>query len=65
MSIGDNIENTRKIKNITQVELANAVGITPSMLCQLERGTKVLSVPLGKKIASYLGVPFSELIDEG
>ena len=64
MSIGDNIKRYRTAKEVTQTELAEEVGINQSMIAQLERGTKVLSVPLGKSIASFLGVPFEELIKE-
>ena len=65
MSIGDNITKFRTERKLTQLDLAEQVGTSRSMIAQLERGSKALNVQLGKKIATVLGVPFSELIDEG
>lgn len=61
MSIGENIRRLREEKNFTQKQLAEAVYITPSMLCQIERGTKIPSMPLGKEIASVLKCNLDEL----
>lgn len=64
MSVGNNIKRLRIEKNITQVELAEHIGITQSMLCQIERGTKAVSLALGKEIAEYLGCCVEDLITE-
>ncbi len=55
MSIGENIKARRIEKNMKQAELARKVGITQSMLCQIERGTKVPTLPLSKELAEVLG----------
>ena len=61
MSIGENIRRIREKKNITQKELAAKVFVGNSMICQIERGTKVLTVPLGKAIADALGCSLDDL----
>ncbi len=55
MSIGENIKARRIEKNMKQAELARKVGITQSMICQIERGTKVPTLPLSKELAEVLG----------
>ena len=62
MSIGENIKHKREIANLTQKELAEKLGITQSMIAQLERGTKTLTVPLGKEMASVLECDINELV---
>jgi len=46
---------------MTQMELGNKVGVTESMICQLESGARTLSVPLGKKIAEALNCSLDDL----
>lgn len=64
MSIGENIKKQRIENGITQFELAMKLGITQSMLCQIERGTKAVSLPLGRDIAECLGCSIDNLIGE-
>lgn len=61
MSIGENIKHKREEKNLTQKELAEKLGITQSMIAQLERGTKTLTVPLGQEIAKALNCELADL----
>ena len=56
MNIGDSVKHYRLAKGMTQTQLGDAVGVTESMICQIERGTKTLTVPLGKAIARALNV---------
>lgn len=64
MSVGENIKRLRIEKNVKQVELAEKVGITQSMLCQIERGSKALTVQLGKQIAEFFGCSIDDLLRE-
>lgn len=64
MSIGDNVRRLREEKHYTQKELADAVYVTPSMICQIERGTKTLTAPLCKDIATFLKCSIDELMAE-
>ena len=43
MSIGENIKNLRLRNDMTQEELGNKVGVTISMISQIERGTSLES----------------------
>lgn len=62
MNIGENIRRIRVSQKMTQGELAQHLHISQAMLCQLERGTKILSLPLGKEIADTLGCQLNDLL---
>ena len=64
MSIGENLRRIREEKKITQVQLASHINVTQSMLCQIERGTKTLSLPLAKDIAAILDCSLVDLIND-
>ena len=64
MSIGSNIKRIREAQGMSQTELAKAVGVTQSMLCQVERGTKALSLPLGADIAGVLNCNIEDLLKD-
>ena len=51
-------------RNITQAKLAESVGITQSMICQIERGTKTVTMPLGKQISEILECSVEDLYNE-
>ena len=62
MSIGETIKTIRTDRNLSQVELAEAIHVSQSMLCQIERGTKVPTLPLSKEIAEALGCKIEDLL---
>ena len=62
MSIGENIKRLREERNMTQRELAMEVGVTHPMICQIERGSKVPSMPLGSQIAQALNCSIIDLM---
>ncbi len=62
MSVGENIKRIREQNGSSQIELAERVGITQSMLCQIERGTKNPSLQVGKAIADILGCKIDDLM---
>lgn len=51
MSIGENIKRLRIARGMTQDELAQRVGVSAPMISQIERGTKAVTLQLGKQIA--------------
>ncbi len=55
MATGDKLMRLRKRAKLSRKELADAVNVTQSMIGQIERGTKALTVPLAKEIAKVLG----------
>lgn len=62
MSVSENVKRIRVAKEMSQEELAAKVGITQSMLCQIERGTKNPSLQVGKEIAAALGCAIEDLL---
>lgn len=64
MSIGDNLKRLREKKGVSQTDLSKELNITRSMLCQIERGTKTLSLPLAKEITQVLNCGIDELFEE-
>ncbi len=64
LSIGANLKRLRTDKGMSQVELAGAVNVTQSMIAQIERGTKALTMELGREISETLGVSINELLEE-
>ena len=62
MTIGENIKNQRLKANISQKALADKLQITQSMVCQIERGSKIPSILLGRGIAEALGCSIDDLM---
>ena len=63
MSIGANIRRIREEMGLSQVELAEKIHVTQSMLCQIERGTRAPSLPLSTELAAALGCTLNDLVD--
>lgn len=64
MNVGGNIRRLREQLGLKQVDVANRVGITQAMLCQIERGTRNPSLQVGKAIADILGCTIEQLLEE-
>ena len=64
MSVADNIVKLRKKRGLTQLELSKKVGVSQSMIAQIERGTKVPALTLGKAIADVLGCSIDALVTD-
>lgn len=63
MSIGQKIKALRESKQMKQEELAEMLGISQSMVCQLERGTKAMTMPLGQEIAQIFNCTLDDLVN--
>lgn len=63
-SIGDGIRSRRKNAGMTQDELANEIDISQPMLAQIERGSKVPTMVLGRQIARVFKCSMEELFEE-
>lgn len=61
MNVGASIRYIRESKGMTQAELAKKINVTQSMLCQIERGTKVPSLPLSSEIATALNCTLNDI----
>ncbi|MGN0470484.1 MAG: helix-turn-helix domain-containing protein [Acutalibacteraceae bacterium] len=64
MSIGKNLQDLRKKAGYTQEGLAEKVGIGRSMLAQIERGTKTISLPLADAVADELHCSIYDFLDK-
>ncbi len=62
MSIGENIKNRRKSMGMSQGDLASAIGVSVPMICQIERGTKSVTLMLGAEIAKILQCDLNDLV---
>jgi transcriptional regulator with XRE-family HTH domain len=51
----------RMEKGILQKQLSDAVGVSESYYCQLENGSRRMSLPVAQKIAQVLGVSLDDL----
>lgn len=63
IKLKNTIRIQRAIKNITQEELAMAVGVTRKTINTIENGKFVPSTYLAIKMARYFGIPVEELFE--
>lgn len=64
MSVGANIRKQRESVSMTLEELGRRVNVTQSMLSQIERGSKGVTVALALEIAEALGCELMDFIRE-
>ena len=64
MELGAKLKDMRQQKNLTQEELAETIGISVPMICQIERGSKVPTMVLGRQIARVFKCSMEELFEE-
>lgn len=57
LSLGQALAAIRETEEITQSEIANAIGISRGLICDIEKGRRDASVSLIIKIAKYLKYP--------
>ena len=62
--IGDKIVAIRKEKNLSQVELANSIGMEDSSLRRIEKGKVNSTILMLKRIAEGLGVSIEILLQK-
>ena len=63
ISIRNRIRELRKAKNLSQEELALAVGTTRQTITSIEVEKYTASLALAYKIAHYFGLPIEEVFD--
>ena len=64
MSLSENIRNRRIKKSFTQQQFAEKVGVDRSMIAQIESGSKIPNMMLGREIARVLECSMDELVKE-
>lgn len=65
MSFQKNIQRLREEQNLTQEELAKAVGIAQAQIAKYENGITVPNIILGVQIAKKLGTTCEEMVGTG
>ena len=64
MGFSEKITKLKKLKKMSQVELANITGISRDAISKYERGDVSPSVEYAKRIANALGVSLDYLVSE-
>ena len=59
----NNIRQLRKVRKLSQEELAEAVGTTRQTITSIEVGKYTASLPLAYKIARFFGLTIEEVFD--
>lgn len=59
--INNTVQNARRTKDVTQEDLAKAVGVTRQTIIAIEKGNYTPSVLLALKIAKYFKTSVEEL----
>ena len=62
--MGEKIKKIMEQKNVAQVELAKAAGVSEAFISYVLDDKKMPSVPVLKRIAKRLGVLMDELVTE-
>lgn len=65
MSVGENIRRYRKLRGMTQAQLADTVGLTEGAVRHYESGIRAVKPELLESIAGALGVSVNALKDYG
>jgi transcriptional regulator with XRE-family HTH domain len=55
------ITETRESQGMNQAELAEKAGVTPAAISQIEKGTRVPTIPVLHRIANVMGVSLDYL----
>lgn len=60
-SLGQLIKDTRRTKQLTQVQVAEKANVHPNTLAKIERGEQDAQFPTALAIAEVLGISASEI----
>ncbi|MFQ3845077.1 helix-turn-helix transcriptional regulator [Staphylococcus pseudoxylosus] len=64
MTFGENLKKIRKDMKLTQVEMANRIGISQGYLADIEHNRKNVSLAVVLRIAEGLGISVNKLIND-
>lgn len=57
-----NMRQIRRLKEISQEELAFEAGISKTYVCEIERGSRAVSIDVMGRIADALAIPLEQLL---
>lgn len=63
-NIGEKLREFRKASGLSQMKLADKVGVSYQQIQKYEKGTSKLSVPRLIQLADVFGVPITAFLDE-
>ena len=64
MTIGERMKRIRESRNMSQEQVAKAVGISKPMICQVENGYKNISLPVAVAVADVLGCTVNDFLTD-
>jgi transcriptional regulator with XRE-family HTH domain len=63
--LGDKIKRIRILKDRTQLELGNVLGLPKQSVSMIEKGVRKVSTEELKKIASFFDIPVNFILEDG
>lgn len=64
MNVGGNVRRLREAAGISQADLARQTNVSAAMICQIERGTKAMSLQLAMEVAAALKCDVRDLVSD-
>ena len=64
ITLGHNLMRLRKQAGLTQVQLAEQVGISMTFISRVERGEKLVSIKVLETLADFFDVSYDDLLRE-
>jgi len=64
IQVGEEMARVRKLKKLTQAELAQAVGVSQRTIAAIEGGTRRPSPELAQRIGAVLGFPWTRFYED-
>ena len=64
MELGEFLKHAREAAGLTQVELAEKVGLTQMSISKMERGDGYPSFPSAKRLADALDISLDDMLDK-
>jgi len=64
LTFGERLRRIRKMRNMSQTDLAKSVGVDPTFISKLELGQRLPSLPVLLKLSRVLDIPIDELLED-
>ena len=62
--VANNVIEQMKKKNVKQIELANAIGVTKQVMSKMLNGSRMINIVELHKISEYFGIKMDDLMYE-
>ena len=64
MAFAENVRKYRELKGMSQIVLANELGVVQSQVARYETGARVPNIIVGAKLAKILGTTVEKLVEQ-